>query len=68
LLPVLAGYKPCESRLEALAAAAAPAPSASELAFSPLALPTIVTPYGVALLILLVTLHPLSAGASPFWE
>lgn len=65
LLPILAGYKPRVSRLEAPAAATAPAPSASEVAFSPLAFPTIVTPYGIALLILLVTLHPLGAGGLP---
>jgi multiple antibiotic resistance protein len=43
-------------------AAADRTPSESELAFSPLAFPTIVTPYGLALLILLFTLHPLDSG------
>jgi multiple antibiotic resistance protein len=62
LQPVLAGYKPREPRVEAMAAATAPVPSVSELALSPLAFPTIVTPYGLALLILLFTLYPLSAG------
>lgn len=40
-----------------------PAPSVSALAFSPLAFPTIVTPHGIAVLILLLTLHPGMAGA-----
>ena len=39
-----------------------PAPPEAALAFSPLAFPTIVTPYGLALLILLFTLHPLGSG------
>jgi small neutral amino acid transporter SnatA (MarC family) len=43
-------------------AAADRTPSESELAFSPLAFPTIVTPYGLALLILLFTLHPAGFG------
>jgi multiple antibiotic resistance protein len=34
----------------------APPPSATQLAFSPLAFPTIVTPYGIALLIVLATI------------
>jgi multiple antibiotic resistance protein len=62
LQPVLAGYKPREPRAEATAAATASAPSVSELALSPLAFPTIVTPYGLAVLILLIALYPLSAG------
>ena len=62
LQPVLAGYKPRAPRVQATADDAVPAPSASELAFSPLAFPTIVTPYGLALLILLFTLHPLDSG------
>ncbi len=48
--------------MQATAAAAAPARAESELAFSPLAFPTIVTPYGLAPLILLFTLYPLSSG------
>jgi multiple antibiotic resistance protein len=62
LQPVLAGYKQREPRVESTATATVPAPSLSELAFSPLAFPTIVAPYGIAVLILLVTLYPLSAG------
>jgi multiple antibiotic resistance protein len=51
--PILAGYKPREPRVEsATAATSVPAPSVSELFLSPLAFPTIVTPYGVAVLIL----------------
>jgi multiple antibiotic resistance protein len=65
LQPVLAGYKPREPRVEATAAATASTPSVSELALSPLAFPTIVTPYGIAVLILLITLHPLSVGGLP---
>ena len=58
LQPVLAGYiqRPVQ------APAAIPARSESELAFSPLAFPTIVTPYGIAVLILFTTLYPLSTG------
>ena len=62
LRPVLAGYSPRGCRVQATAAAAVPAPSEPELAFSPLAFPTIITPYGLALLILLFTLHPLGSG------
>jgi multiple antibiotic resistance protein len=43
-------------------AAAVPAPSEPELAFSPLAFPKIVTPYGLGLLILLFTLYPVGSG------
>jgi multiple antibiotic resistance protein len=60
LQPVLSGYNP-GGALPSLAAADR-TPSESELAFSPLAFPTIVTPYGLALLILLFTLHPLDSG------
>jgi multiple antibiotic resistance protein len=58
LQPVLAGYiqRPVQ------APAAIPARSESELAFSPLAFPTIITPYGLALLILLFTLYPVGSG------
>jgi multiple antibiotic resistance protein len=60
LRPILAGYSPRGDRVQATAAA--PAPSEPELAFSPLAFPTIITPYGLALLILLFTLYPLGSG------
>jgi multiple antibiotic resistance protein len=62
LRPVLAGYSSSGCRVQATAAAAVPAPSEPELAFSPLAFPTIITPYGLALLILLFTLYPLGSG------
>jgi small neutral amino acid transporter SnatA (MarC family) len=65
LQPVLAGYNPGGSRAPSLAAADR-APSESELAFSPLAFPTIVTPYGLALLVLLFTLYPWSQVACGF--
>lgn len=61
LQPVLAGYSPRRRRVQATAAAVS-APSEPELAFSPLAFPTIITPYGLALLILLFTLYPLGSG------
>jgi multiple antibiotic resistance protein len=62
LQPVLAGYKSREPRVEATTVTTSSVPSLSELALSPLAFPTIVTPYGLAMLILLITLYPLSAG------
>jgi multiple antibiotic resistance protein len=52
LRPVLAQYEPHPPP----PAPAAPLSEAVKLAFSPLAFPTIVTPYGIAVLILLVTL------------
>jgi multiple antibiotic resistance protein len=58
LRPVLAGYSP---RQTASVPSFAVAP-ARELAFSPLAFPTIITPYGLALLVLLFTLYPLDNG------
>lgn len=61
LQPVLAGYSPRGGRVQATAAAAVRAQSERELAFSPLAFPTIITPYGLALLILLFTLYPLTS-------
>jgi multiple antibiotic resistance protein len=61
LQPVLAGYSPRVSRVPGTAVAL-PAPSEPELAFSPLAFPTIISPYGLALLILLFTLYPLGSG------
>ncbi len=60
LQPVLAGYSPRGCRVEATAAV--PAPSEPEVAFSPLAFPTIISPYGLALLMLLFTLYPLGSG------
>jgi multiple antibiotic resistance protein len=59
---VMAGYNARAPGVQASAAAPVPAPSESELAFSPLAFPTIITPYGIALLILLFTLYPLASG------
>jgi small neutral amino acid transporter SnatA (MarC family) len=56
LQPVLGQFRPREPRAEAPEAAAAP-PPVSALAFSPLAFPTIVTPYGIAVLVLLLTLE-----------
>ena len=58
LQPVLAGY----SFRGGQASAAVPPPSEPQLALSPLAFPTIITPYGLALLILLFTLYPLGSG------
>lgn len=62
LKPVLTGYKRRKPQADSTAAVTASAASMSELAFSPLTFPTIVTPYGMAVLIMLVTLNPLSAG------
>jgi multiple antibiotic resistance protein len=55
---VLEQYAPREPQADAPRSAAASAPPPSALAFSPLAFPTIVPPYGIAVLILLVTLRP----------
>lgn len=55
LRPVLAQYEP-EPRPEPPPPEADP-PSTSALAFAPLAFPTIVTPYGIAVLIILVSLR-----------
>lgn len=60
LQPVLAGYR--QRRAQATVSADVAATSESELALSPLAFPTIITPYGLALLILLFTLYPLASG------
>src|SRR5246127_2523597 len=60
LQPVLAGYSLGGGRVQA-SAAAVQAPSERELALSPLAFPTIITPYGLGLLILLFTLYPLGS-------
>ena len=59
LRPVLEQYEPEEKRSASAAASAASAGMpASKLAVWPLAFPTIVTPYGVAVLILMITLQP----------
>jgi multiple antibiotic resistance protein len=62
LRPVLAQYAPREPRVSA--AAESPSASVSALAFA-LAFPTIVTPYGIAVLVLLMTLAP---EQSPGWR
>ena len=67
LQPGLAGSTQRVRRAESTAAATVPARSVSQLAFSPLAFPTIVAPYGMAVFILLVTLYPFSAGGLRFW-
>lgn len=61
LRPILAGYNLPGDRSQA-SAAGLPSASEPELAFSPLAFPTIISPYGLALLILLFTLYPLGSG------
>jgi small neutral amino acid transporter SnatA (MarC family) len=58
LRPILAGYGPRASDPPRRGLPA----NATELAFSPLAFPTIITPYGLALLVLLFTLYPISSG------
>lgn len=58
LQPILAGYAP-RTQLAPTAATTVPDRTEAELALSPVAFPTIVTPYGLALLILLFTLYPL---------
>jgi multiple antibiotic resistance protein len=58
LRPVLEQYAPREPQPEAPGPAAPPAPPSSALAFSPLAFPTIITPYGIAVLLRVVTLRP----------
>jgi multiple antibiotic resistance protein len=58
LRPVLEQYEPKKSEAQAPESAAAPVPTASALALSPLAFPTIVTPYGIAALIMVVMLRP----------
>jgi multiple antibiotic resistance protein len=61
LRPVLAGYNPGGERPQTISVGV-PEPSKSELAISPLGFPTIITPYGLALLILLFALYPLGSG------
>jgi multiple antibiotic resistance protein len=58
LRTVLAGYTQADHPPQP----SRPPASAAELAFSPLAFPTIVTPYGLDLLILLFALYPVSSG------
>jgi multiple antibiotic resistance protein len=56
LRPVLEQYTLHALRPDEAAFAEAPQPTADALAFAPLAFPTIVTPYGIAVVVLLVTL------------
>jgi len=59
LKPVLEQYEPHQAHAESAATGAASAAMpVSKLAIWPLAFPTIVTPYGVAVLILIITLQP----------
>ena len=55
LRPVLHQY---EVLVEGAAAAPAEPPAKANLVFSPLAFPTIITPYGIAVLIIAVSLRP----------
>lgn len=57
LRAILEQYAPHDAAKDAPQSTVASAQSTSTLAFSPLAFPTIITPYGVGLVILLVTLH-----------
>ena len=61
LQPVLAGYNPSAGPVQAIAGTV-PAQSEPGSAFWPLAFPTIITPYGLVLLILLFTLYPFGSG------
>jgi multiple antibiotic resistance protein len=61
LQPVLAGYSPRWGRVQS-PVGGVPEQSEPEPAFWPLAFPTIITPYGLALLILLFTLYPFGSG------
>jgi multiple antibiotic resistance protein len=54
LRSVLAQYSPADDHVPAQAAA--PPATTSAFSFTPLAFPTIITPYGIALLVFLVTL------------
>lgn len=60
LRPVLAGYAPTADASQTEPRGATR--DATGLAFSPLAFPIIITPYGLALLVLLFTLHPITSG------
>ena len=53
-----AQYQPRELQAEAPRVDTTSEPRVSALAFSPLAFPTIVTPYGIAVLVLALTLTP----------
>ena len=68
LRPVLEQYATHEPRTQGEVPAEVPATSPSALAFSPLAFPTIVTPYGIAVLIIGVTLgrHDSDSGRVAF--
>ena len=57
LQPVLEQYKPKKSEVDDSKSSNSNAASISALALSPLTFPTIITPYGVAVLILLATLR-----------
>jgi multiple antibiotic resistance protein len=57
LRSVLDQYAPQEAPEAAPKAPIMPAQKASRLAFSPVAFPTIITPYGIAILVVLVTLR-----------
>ena len=59
LRPVMEQYAPHEAGTPP--PVSGPAPKVSSLAYSPLAFPTIVTPYGIAVLVMMVTL----AGGDP---
>ncbi len=59
LRPVMEQYAPQEAGTPP--PVSGPAPKTSSLAYSPLAFPTIVTPYGIAVLVMMVTL----AGGDP---
>ena len=62
LRQVLEQYAPHEGPRTASAPESAPSPSPAALAFSPLAFPTIVTPYGLAVVIMLVALRSGTSG------
>jgi len=54
LRPVLEQYAPHDAHAQE--ASSGPPPNVSSLAYSPLAFPTIIAPYGIAVLIMVVTL------------
>jgi multiple antibiotic resistance protein len=64
LRAVMEQYSP-ETHHAATGEPNAPAPTVAALAFSPLAFPTLVTPYGIAILIMLVTPLPSSDPGVP---
>ncbi|MBB6409209.1 MarC family protein [Mesorhizobium sangaii] len=65
LRPVLAGYNPRQSQAQTSAPVSVSTASEFQLALAPIAFPTLITPYGLALLVLLFTLQPLGSGG--FW-